>query len=567
VKFLFALNTPGFLRYFDVTIDALLDRGHDVALTFTRSDLRPESLELYEGRDPRPEVLADAPVRTDRWAGLAADVRSSADFLRYLHPRYAEAEYLRNRMRMTAVSEAPVMRRLGLRRSLPRPLPNVLIRGLLAVDRAIPSAPEVEAFLRAQQPDALLVSPLVNAASPAAPQTDLVKSARKLGIPCGVLVASWDNLTNKGLIRTLPDVVVVWNEAQAREAVELHGVPRSRIAVTGAQPFDRWFGREPSLDRETFCRRAALDPGRPYAMFVGSTGNIARRGVEEEFVRDWIRALRASGRPELAELGVLVRPHPDRQGAWEDVDLGDDGNAVVWPPTRPDSVSPAARTDYFDSLFHATAIVGINTSAMVEAAVIGRPVLTLRTPEFEQAQAGTLHFRHLLPENGGHVIVADSVDEHLRQLAEALTSPDAAAAGNRRFVESFIRPRGLDRPANEVLVAELERLAATDPGPGRTTIAAAAVRPLLGVAARRTARPIAPRERAARSRRRWQRAAAGVRRVRVPPATALASQLERLGERRAEQLRRREKTAQAERKARRRELDERGGRLLEGDDA
>lgn len=567
MRFLFALNTPGFLRYFDVTIDSLLARGHEVALTFTRSDLRPESLDLYEHRERRPSILEDTPVRDDRWAGLAADVRSCADFCRYLDPRYAEAEYLRNRMRASAVSELPVVRFFGLRRSLPRPLPHLLVRALLAVERAIPSAPEIEAFLQAQRPDAVLVSPLVNAASPAAPQTDLVKSARRLGIPCGVLVASWDNLTNKGLIRTLPDVVVLWNEAQAREAVELHGVPRERVVVTGAQPFDRWFGREPSVDRDKFCRRAGLLPDRPYVMFVGSTGNIARRGVEEAFVRDWIAALRTSGRSELAELGVLVRPHPDRQGAWEDVDLGGGGNAVVWPPRRPNSVSPEARGDYFDSLFHAAAVVGINTSAMVEAAVIGRPVLTLRTPEFEQAQGGTLHFRHLLPENGGHVIVADGLPEHLGQLADVLARPEAAAGADLRFVESFIRPRGVDRSSNDVLVAELERLASTDPTPERPPLLGMAARPVLALAARASARPTPARERVARSRRRWRRAVAGVRALRIPPAAALAAQLELYGERRAEELRHREKAAQAARKARRRELDERGGRLLAGDDA
>ena len=38
------------------------------------------------------------------------------------------------------------------------------------------------------------------------------------GIPAGVCVASWDNLTNKGVIRSDPDAVFVWNEAQRRAA-------------------------------------------------------------------------------------------------------------------------------------------------------------------------------------------------------------------------------------------------------------------------------------------------------------------------------------------------------------
>src|SRR5215217_3498050 len=49
-----------------------------------------------------------------------------------------------------------------------------------------------------------------------------VKAARRLGVRSAVPVLSWDNLTNKGLIRVPPDQVLVWNEAQKTEAVMMH---------------------------------------------------------------------------------------------------------------------------------------------------------------------------------------------------------------------------------------------------------------------------------------------------------------------------------------------------------
>src|SRR4030095_13968020 len=92
-------------------------------------------------------------------------------------------------------------------------------------------------------------------------------------------VASWDNLTSKGLVRVLPDHVVVWNEAQKREATALHGVPADRVLVTGAQLFDRWFTMQPSRSREEFCRAAGLDPERPFLLYVGASLFIAPGGV------------------------------------------------------------------------------------------------------------------------------------------------------------------------------------------------------------------------------------------------------------------------------------------------
>ena len=82
-------------------------------------------------------------------------------------------------------------------------------------------------------------------------------------------------------------------------------------------------------------------------------------------------------------------------------------------------------------------------------------------PEFAGTQEGTIHFRHLLPENGGFLRIASTLDEHVAQLASVLqrSGGDArrdAAASSRRF----IRPHGVDRPATPVFVDAVEALAA-----------------------------------------------------------------------------------------------------------
>ena len=89
----------------------------------------------------------------------------------------------------------------------------------------------------------MLVTPLVD---PGSHECDYMKTAKKLGIRTGVCVASWDNLSLKGLMRYVPDRVFVWNAIQRQEAVELHGIPEDRVVLTGAQKFDEWFERRPS---------------------------------------------------------------------------------------------------------------------------------------------------------------------------------------------------------------------------------------------------------------------------------------------------------------------------------
>ena len=559
MRILFDLNTPGHLRFFDSTIDELGRRGHEVVLSFTNLHLYEGALESLADFEHPPRNLGLAPRRTDEVAALARGVRAAVDYVRYLDPTFAHAEFLRNRARERAVRYGPFSRPFASLRRLRPWQVALLVRGLMALERAIPSSAEVEGFIRSADPDLVLVSPLLIGGSP---QTDYVKSAQALGIPTGVCVASWDNLTNKGHMRILPDRVVVWNHAQRDEAVELHGVPEDRIDVTGAQPFDRWFGREPSTAREAFCAKVGLPADRLFVLFCASRSNIGE-GVEQAFVARWVESIRARHGDRVA---VLVRPHPERPGHWEGL-FEDDPAAVVWPTAVHNVVAEDTREGFFDSLYHSAAIVGTNTSAMIEAAIIGRPVLTVRAPEFEQSQAGTLHFQYLRPEHGGFVRESWSIEEHLDQLSDAIEDPSRVREMNARFVRRFIRPQGLDRPSTPILAEAIERAGRTTvTRPAPSVLRTAAGLGLLAVArvggaqsrrrkpasAKRTARLAGrPFRRLAKLTPRHRRVSAGSRLV--------AERIEDAGRRRSERLRR----AKAERVAAHREVTDRGSRLLD----
>ena len=128
-------------------------------------------------------------------------------------------------------------------------------------------------------------------------------------------------------------------------------------------------------------------------------------------MRRWIAALRAH--PALADISILVRPHPFNSRHWSDADVGDLPNVAVYPHWA-NPVNESDRQDYFDSLYHSEAVVGINTTAMIEAAIVGRTVHSVLAEEFKDTQGGTLHFRYLLAENGGFLRVAGSLSEHAR---------------------------------------------------------------------------------------------------------------------------------------------------------
>ncbi|HEY6617732.1 MAG TPA: hypothetical protein VIZ32_24565, partial [Vicinamibacterales bacterium] len=210
--------------------------------------------------------------------------------------------------------------------------------------------------------------------------------------------------------------------------------------------------------RQEFCRKVGLPADRPFVLFVGSTASISAPDAELTFVRRWIEALRSH--PSLADISILVRPHPFNSRHWSDADVGDLPNVAVYPHWS-NPVNESDRQDYFDSLFHSEAVVGINTTAMIEAAIVGRTVHSVLAEEFKDTQGGTLHFRYLLSENGGFLRVAGNLAEHAAQVAETLAKPEIGRESCARFVRTFVRPHGIDVQTTPILVDALERLATT----------------------------------------------------------------------------------------------------------
>jgi hypothetical protein len=301
----------------------------------------------------------------------------------------------------------------------------------------------------------------------------------ELGIRNIFAVASWDHLSSKGELTFSPQQAIVWNDTQKRELVDLHHQDPSRIIVTGSQVFDEWFDRQPSLTREAFCARVGLRPDRPILLYLCSA-LLEGSAPESEFVVRWAKHLRASGHPVLRDCGILIRPHFKRGDEWRTVDFSGLGNIVCWPPAGDVPVDAQSKTDYFDSMYYATAAVGLNTSAMIEAGIVGRPVHTVLLPELRDNQEGTIHFHYLLKGPDALLRATRSLDDHARDLAAVLSGHDPDPERSRRFVKSFVRPGPAGVSATSNVVAAVEALAAAPapepaPVPGWTR----AVRPFL----------------------------------------------------------------------------------------
>jgi hypothetical protein len=108
-------------------------------------------------------------------------------------------------------------------------------------------------------------------------------------------------------------------------------------------------------------------------------------------------------------------------------------------------------------------VVGLNTSAFIEAGIARRPVLAIIPDEFSDNQEGTLHFRYLTDVAGGLLQTSRTLETHEAQLGDALRRPDAPDR-HAAFLHAFVRPHGLDHAATPAFVAALETMQASPAG-------------------------------------------------------------------------------------------------------
>lgn len=456
MKILFMMTESRTMKYYHETLRFMLEGGHAIHVAYfslekhRKGTLHDELEKEFPSRF-RYEIVPGKPPGL--WRDLGTALAWAGDYLFFLQPFFKDTPRLRERLEMRI--SRPFVWLMNHCPGFRSPTGRAVVRKcILAAERAIPAAWTFKRYIRRINPDVMLVSPLL---SHSGMQWEYLRAANALGVPTSYCVASWDNLTTKGALRGEPNYTVVWNGIQKREAVELHGISPDRIIVTGAQYFDDWFVRRPSRSREDFCQEVGLSPDYPFILYMCSSNFMAPR--ERDFVAKWIDALRCSGITELVRAGVLIRPYPEYAEQWRGAGLTAGDSVVVWPPGGEYTITEEAKRNFYDSVYHSLAVVGVNTTAMIESAIIGKCVLCVSAEEFAESQNGTIHFNYMKQENGGFLFMARDMREHLSHLQLILNGKESLRQQILGFVQSFARPMGLDKPCIPELVRIIEKMA------------------------------------------------------------------------------------------------------------
>jgi hypothetical protein len=374
------------------------------------------------------------------WRGPLFTSREILSYASYLNRKDQDRFYLRRWQNYLSPAVKFVVRRSGAARSLvaSQPMESVL----RAFECLAPPDAGISRWLEKNRPDVVVASPIDMRFSE---EVEYVKAARALGIPTVVPVLSWDNLTTKGLFHVVPDVTLVWNQVQAREAATIHHVPADRIVITGSPFLDKWFDAgSRNIPRDEFCRRIGLDPEKPFLVYLGSSANIARD--ETWLVSQLAEALRGAADRHLRDIMVLARPHGANQEVYKKLSAP---NIKVWFRDTQLPNTPESFAEFAASLRHSFCAVGLNTTAMVDALLADRPVVAMLVEEYRNTNASqAVHFRYILDADVYHQVEAVAGGAGI--IAELLEGNDSKKENRRQFALDFVRPWGLSRSAGEV---------------------------------------------------------------------------------------------------------------------
>lgn len=286
----------------------------------------------------------------------------------------------------------------------------------------------------------------------------LLQEARKAGIKTIGMVRSWDNITTKGLLRIIPDKVIVHNEIIKQEVVRYSRVNLGRISVIGIPHYDRYSGG-PTKTRADFFRDHGFDLDKKLIL-IAPVGN---RYIYEN--KTDMLVLRTLGK---LDLNILVRIPPNDIASYSELHgarakiFFDKVGFNDWRRGRKlNEVSQNDDDSLINALSWSDLVVTHLATMCIDAAFFNKPIVVVGNnftphPRWDVIRY-YFEYEHIQPVlRSGGIKIAGNPEELLSYTAEYLEQPSLDAQGRRTIVAEqvhFTDGRSTERLADIILKA------------------------------------------------------------------------------------------------------------------
>lgn len=168
--------------------------------------------------------------------------------------------------------------------------------------------------------------------------------------------------------RQRPDKIAMYGPWIKNLFIKNFNYPREAVVVTGQPRYDILTKLEKGFNREEFCRNYNLDSDKKIALVITQPLDIAER--RDIFLRSVLNAL---GR--FSDITILIKPHPREDENW---------HKTVLREERMDATVLGRDSNIYEALCACDVIITISSTTIVEAMILGKPVIMLnlaRSPD------------------------------------------------------------------------------------------------------------------------------------------------------------------------------------------
>lgn len=253
---------------------------------------------------------------------------------------------------------------------------------------------------------------------------------------------SWDNFSSHGLLRALPDVLLVQNEflkdmAPMHQAIDLNKLP---IKIVGIAHYDPITNLQNIVEpREKFLTRFGLGKNDKYILY-GAMGSFLFKYEDE--LPEVFEELMASGKLNVNKF--IYRAHPK----FKKTDFSDKLSHIYLDSTGEYAIGNKdglGDNEYLiNSIYHSEVLVTGASTMAIDGAVLDKPIVCVafngKTPEDKVNYWESVarfydlytHFEDLLDQKG--VKVARTPDELASMVNVYIKNPALDSDGRKRIV-------------------------------------------------------------------------------------------------------------------------------------
>ncbi len=206
----------------------------------------------------------------------------------------------------------------------------------------------------------------------------LIKEAKNRGIFVIGMVRSWDNNFSKGLMRFMPNKLIVNNEVIKKEVIELHNYPEKYIFVGGLPQFDDCL-KAPFKSREEFFKSVGGDPSKKMILFSPGSQELSATNIVV------CQALKIAKESDILPKNIqfFIRNHPTHPDSTLEEKFKNDLDFIVETPGvikgsgKFLEFSKQDNRQLIDTVYYSDVVIWIATSIGLDALVFDKPEIVI----------------------------------------------------------------------------------------------------------------------------------------------------------------------------------------------